>query len=213
MNEKKTSPVSAAMQIVDEANVTPSSKRRWWQWFLVYPAFFGALLGAIPTGMDLYKSFKYNIGYTDVARAEEQRRLWIKNFECTRNISYQKVQTDENVLVQVGACSNGDILVEVIPPEKNRIVEWISLDRIKKASAAMSLISSTALAGTLAPGAIRLAARDVKVMCQAWANSGANQTLINRIVKDEGKCYRETIDILSGKVKARKEVSCNSTCS
>jgi hypothetical protein len=32
--------------------------------------------------------------------------------------------------VQVGACANGDVLIEVLPPKGTNIVEWISLERL-----------------------------------------------------------------------------------
>lgn len=71
--------------------------------------------------------------------AEEQRRLWVKNFACAQGIIYQQVRMDENVLVQVGACANGDVLIEVLPPKGTKIVEWISLERFKTASAVSSM--------------------------------------------------------------------------
>jgi hypothetical protein len=90
----------------------------------------GAFIGTIPTGLDYYKAFVCDTDFGDVKHAEEQWRLWVKNFACAQGITYQQVRTDENVLVQVGACANGDVLIEVLPPKGTNIVEWISLERL-----------------------------------------------------------------------------------
>ena len=203
-----------AVETTDAA--ATGSRRNWRQWFLA-PAVIGAMLGAIPTGIDLYKSFQYDVGYSDVKHAEEQRRLWMKNFACAQSMSYQQVKTTDGIQVQVGACPNGDVLIEVAPPRGTRILEWISLDRIRSAAAAsaLSLIGrahASALHGspnerTAMPGT-RLAQATVNVVCQKLLNPSK----IIRIVKQDGKCYREEIDVMKGKVANRREVPCNTTC-
>ena len=89
------------------ASLLPARKsgQSWWQKLFLYPTFFGALFGAIPTGIDLYKSFEYDIGFNDVQHAEQQRRLWMKNFDCAQAMSYQKVKTGEGIMVASGRLS------------------------------------------------------------------------------------------------------------
>jgi len=195
-------------------------KRKWWQRLYLYPAVIGAMLGAIPTGMDYYKSFVYDIEFNAVKHAEEQQRLWIKNFACARDIVYQQVTTAENILVKVGACANGDVLIEAVTPNDGRIVEWISLERLKSTPAVSSLtLVGSAYASALshfpanrsaanrpAQDLTRLAASTTK--CQKLAGN----TRIIRIVQENGACYREEIDLMKGKVISRRPVPCTASC-
>lgn len=177
----------------------------------------GALIGAIPTGMDYYKAFVYDIEFGEVKHAEEQRRLWVKNFACAQNITYQQVRTPDNILVQVGACANGDVLIEVARPGGKRIVEWISLERLKTASAVSSLsLIGKAYAGILpkptrnkaASGHIRLAQTGFVIKCQKMQG----QTKIIRVVQEGNTCYREEIEVMKGAVVSRRPVPCTTSC-
>lgn len=193
-------------------------RKAWWQRFLLYPTALtavGALFGAIPTAIDLYKAFEYDVGYRDVKHAEEQRRLWIKNFACAQSMMSQVVNTNEGIRVQVGACANGDVLIEVVPPKVNRILEWISLDRLRSASmtSSLSLIGSAHALG--AQGYMQPAPSDglsrvaqANTVCQKMQG----QTKIIRVVNQNGKCFREEIDVLKGKVVSRKAVPCSTEC-
>lgn len=190
-------------------------RKKWWQRMLA-PAVLGAILGAIPTGIDLYKSFDYDVGYSEVRHAEEQRRLWMKNFACAQSMTYQQVRTEEGIEVQVGACPNGDVLIEVQAPNSTRLLEWISLNRIRSASA----VSSLSLVGTAyaaaQPGykssqkvSPHSKIAQASVMCQAMQGSSR----IIRIVNDNGTCFREEIEVLKGKVVKREQVACDAKCS
>ncbi|MDA7947904.1 MAG: hypothetical protein MPJ78_10560 [Hyphomicrobiaceae bacterium] len=192
-------------------------KRKGWQRVLMYPAVLGALIGAVPTGLDYYKAFVYDIDFQHVKHAEEQRRLWVKNFACAQNISYQQVKTEKNIVVQVGACANGDVLIEVAPPRGNRILEWISLERLQTASAVSGLsfigranaaigVHATGKQGS--PGMTRIAQGGTSIKCQKMHG----QNKIVRIVQEGNKCFREEISVMKGAVLSRKPVSCSSSC-
>jgi hypothetical protein len=205
-----------------ELSMADTSRRRWWQRLFLYPTVVGALIGAIPTGLDYYKAFVYDIDFSTVKHAEEQQRLWIKNFACAQSIVYQQVKTSENTLVKVGACANGDVLIEVVAPAAARIVEWISLERLKTASAVSSLsligsanASTTSYSPVNRPPAsnpaqdmTRLAQAGGKTKCQIMQG----KTKIIRIVQENGTCYREEIDVMKGKVVSRKPVPCSASC-
>ena len=191
-------------------------KRKGWQRILLYPTVLGALIGAVPTGLDYYKAFVYDIDFQNVKHAEEQQRLWVKNFSCAQNISYQQVKTAKNTLVQVGACANGDVLIEVVPSKGNRILEWISLDRLQTASAvsSMSLIGSAKAAVSQNPGSgkhendmIRVA-QGTTIKCQKMQG----KTKIVRIVQEGSKCFREEISVMKGSVQSRTPVPCSASC-
>ena len=201
---------------LDEVPASSPVSRRWWQWFLA-PAVVGAILGAIPTAIDLYKAFEYDVGYSDVKHAEEQRRLWAKNFACAQSMTYQQVRAGEGIKVQVGACPNGDVLIELQPPNAGRILEWISLNRIRSASAAaprLSMLGSAhAAAGPdHAPPAAEFGHQRLaqsSVLCQAQKGP----TLIVRVVREGGKCFREEINVMKGTVAKRTQVPCTQGCS
>jgi len=199
-----------------ELSLAESPNRKWWQRLFLYPAVVGALIGAIPTGMDYYKAFVYDIEFKAVKHAEEQQRLWIKNFACAQNITYQQVKTAENTLVKVGACTNGDVLIEVVVPPANKIVEWISLDRLKTASAVSSLsligkAHALALPGSQVAGAARKQTR-VMLASNTKCQKMQGQTRIIRIVQEGNACYREEIDVMKGKVVSRRPVPCSTPC-
>ena len=187
-----------------------TSGKRWWQRLILYPTAIGAILGAIPTAIDLYKAFAYDIEYTNVQHAEEQRRLWMKNFACAQAMSYQQVKTTDDITVQVGACTNGDVLIEVVPPQGNKILEWISLERLRTASltSSLSLIGTAHAGPDAATGVIRLAQTSKGVVCQAMQGPAT----IVRVVREGNKCFREEIEVLKGKVASRREVPCDTRC-
>ena len=60
---------------IGDDHVVVKKTKRVWQYFLLYPAVFGAILGAIPTGINIYKSVKYGVAVSEVAHAEEQKSL------------------------------------------------------------------------------------------------------------------------------------------
>jgi hypothetical protein len=214
---KETSDMSDSKALgAAELALSTSANRKWWQRLFLYPTVVGALIGAIPTGMDYYKAFVYDIEFSSVRHAEEQRRLWIKNFACAQNIKYQQVKTAENTLVKVGACINGDVLIEVVVPAMDRIVEWISLDRLKTSSAVSSLsfigtahasASAVPSASTPKQSMIHLAQAS-STKCQAMRG----KTKIIRVVQEGNACYLEEIDVMKGKVVSRRPVPCSTPC-
>ncbi len=200
-----------------DISISGDTKKSRWQRFFLYPTVAGALIGAVPTGLDYYKAFVHDIDFQDVRHAEEQRRLWVKNFACAQDISYQQVKTEKEILVQVGACANGDVLIEVVPPKGNRVLEWISLERLQTASAVSGLSfigRANAAIASRAPEARqnrtgRLVAQgNTSIKCQKMHG----QTKIIRIVQEGSKCFREEISVMKGAVLSRKPVSCSASC-
>mgnify|MGYP000148726741 CR=1 FL=1 len=169
-----------------------------------------ALIGAVPTGIELYKAWKYGLDFGDVARAEEQRRLWEKNFDCTAQLSYQEVQTQEKVLVKVGTCPSGDVLINAVLPDENKqVFQWVSIDRLKT-TAALDRLLGQAYAQTVSRSMVLAQAPTAQVQCQEWLD--AARTRLTRVVNEGGRCFREDIEVLSGKVGARAEVACDAKC-
>lgn len=181
-------------------------------------AIAAAVGGAIPTGMNLYQSWKHGIPFNQVSERLAQYDLWVKNFEC--KIDYKAISTAQGTRVDVGACpKSGDIAVRITANGK-AAYEWIPATRLQTASMAslgglMSLIISPAVAEELPPKAgsatqphQQLAQANLQVVCQSMQP----KMMIVRIVNEGGKCFRETFSPVVGKVEKREEVPCNTAC-
>jgi len=167
------------------------------------------LAGAIPTGVNLYHSFKHGIPYTQVSHRLEQYDIWVRNMDCA--IDYKDMIAAQNVKIHVGVCpANGDISIKVAMPEGKAIVEWIAFDRLKQANALLSFFATPAFAEERRPTATgtQFAQASSHVVCQGWEGSAR----IVRIVRDGGRCFKETISPYQGHVAARTEVPCNASC-
>ena len=197
--------------VIGEDHLVVRKTKKIWQYFLLYPAVFGVFLGAIPTGIDLYKSIKYGIEVSEVAHAEKQKNLWIKNIRCMQGLSYHTVQTEDGATVQIGACRNGDVLIELIPKGGGtQVAEWVSLDRAKAGSALGSLLFSKAYASSLSLAAAASTAGTVKTVCAPVIDEKAYT--IERIIKRDNVCTREVNNMLTRKSIKTEVVSCNIKC-
>ena len=180
-----------------------------------------ACLGAIPTGYNLYMSWAHGIPYTQVSHRLEQYDLWVKNFEC--KIDYKAVPAGQGgTKVDVGACpKSGDIALKLTTSEGKTTYEWIAFNQLQQATKTASLLSlfaTEALAeeplradGASAP-LQRLAQSSpsggMQVRCEVMPAPGQ----IVRIVGEGGKCFREHISALKGRVEKREEVACTTQC-
>ena len=200
------------MENIETAKVAESSSflGSIWKKVLLYPTMFTAVLGAIPTGLDLYKAQKYQVGFKDVAQAEEQAKLWQKNFMCVSNMQFHAVQTQNAVGVEVGACDSGDVMIKVSQPQKPTIARWVSLEQVQEASL-VSLVSR-AYASPLPTkdGSFRVAQAGNTNICTKWTKPG--QEVLQVVKKADGKCYQELTNVLKSKILDSKEVPCDSTC-
>ena len=165
--------------------------------------------GAIPTGVNLYHSFKHGIPYAQVSHRLEQYDLWVRNMDCA--VEYKEMIAAQNANIHVGVCpTNGDISIKVAMPEGKAIVEWIAFDRLKQTNGLLSFLASPAYAGERGPTATasQFAQASSQVVCLGWAGSAR----IVRIFRDGGRCFRETISPYQGHVDTRAEVPCNTSC-
>ncbi len=180
-----------------------------------------ACLGAIPTGYNLYMSFAHGIPYSQVSHRLEQFDLWKNNFEC--KIEYKTVTAgDKSTRIDVGACpKTNDIALKLTTQDGRSTYEWIAynqLEQASKLSAVLSLFVTPALAdeapkadtATGQPPAklAQAASGPMQVRCEVMAHPGQ----VIRIVSEGGKCYREHISAMRGKLDKREEVPCNTQC-
>ena len=181
------------------------------------------IVGAMPTAMNIYHSWKHDIPYSEVSHRLAQYDLWTRNFDC--KVDYKELVTAQGTKVNVGACpKSGDIAIKLATAGGQSKYEWIALDKLReptKSAGLMEFIASSAIAEEApksstsvgsqsvgASGTIRLALAGMEVVCQAKQG----QSAIIRIVKEAGKCYREHFSPFQGRVDKREEVPCNTTC-
>jgi hypothetical protein len=188
-------------------------------------AILAAVGGAIPTGMNVYQSWKHGIPYSQVSHRIGQYDLWVKNFEC--KIDYKAISTAQGTKVDVGACpKSGDIAIKLTASNGKAAYEWIAAEQLQKstlaaASTLMSLLISPAVAEELpaktgAPAPltpqiskpVQLSQSSIQVVCQSMQAKAQ----IIRIVNEGGKCFREHFSPFVGKVDKREEVPCNTAC-
>lgn len=180
-----------------------------------------ACLGAIPTGYNLYMSFAHGIPYTQVSHRLEQYDLWKNNFEC--KIDYRTVTAgDKGTRIDVGACpKTNDIALKLTTQDGRSTYEWIAYNQLEQATklaSIWSLFVTPALADELPKSdtttaqtptkMAQAASGPMQVRCEAMPQPGQ----VIRIVSEGGKCYREHISAMRGKLDKREEVPCNTQC-
>lgn len=176
------------------------SPKKWWQWFLVYPALAIAL---VPPAVEFVGSRIHNVPYGKSADAEEQLALWAKNLRCVQ-APFVGVVNEFNVQTDATVCKTGDVLVRFVGPKEKQAYRWVPVEQFKEpGSAAFGLLGNARAAVLFAPGA----GQDIPV-CQ-WSMPGG---WIIRRVKKDGLCFNEHIWAATGQVKRREQVDCNSPC-
>ncbi|HRD75298.1 MAG TPA: hypothetical protein PK264_05080 [Hyphomicrobiaceae bacterium] len=170
------------------------------------------VLGAIPTGMNLYQSWKHGVPYSEVSHRLAQYDLWMKNGSC--NINYREVNAQKGAKVMIGACpTTGDISIKLAYASGQAKYEWIAFDTLHKTAGLLDAILPAAHAEEPKGASERLkvaqaaGAPGAEVKCQVMA---AGKMI--RIVGEGSKCFRETIHPFQGKLEKREEIECAKAC-
>jgi hypothetical protein len=189
----------------------------------VLPAVKAAVLAvsvaaAVPTAQNLYYSWVNGIPYSEVPHRLAQYDLWMKNLEC--KIEYRALNTANGNKVQAGACrKTGDIAIKITGSGRRSAYEWIAFDQLQKpvtqtASVLEYLVPAANAGGlgqlrsTAGTGAALLVQEGgMEVLCQA-----RHGDKVVRIIKDGGKCTRETVSPLKGSIEKSEEVACDTRC-
>ena len=186
--------------------------KTWKQWFLIYPTFAIAVLGAIPQYIDVIKGLVIGVDANQVSYAENQHRLWVKNQDCHPEL--HTIKTVENSDVSVGACPTGDIQINIKYPDNSKVVRWYGFDELKNMSSNNNglyelLGIRTAVAEVTIHSELQLLSLENQVICQEFLGKGK----LVRIIRDGDECYREIINTYTGEVEERKPVECSTACS
>ena len=205
--ESKTSPAESNSKKV-------AQPRKWWQWLLLYPGLLIALLGAVPTYMELVKSYRLGVPFGQSFDAQEQNRLWQENFQCIQNATFSIITNKHNVEIGSAVCASGDVLLQGKRPESNqqqfRWVSWRKVapsEALGKGSNAFLRFFSTAQA-TETERLILAQARPTSVLCQRWIGYGQ---LLQRIATPMG-CFDQVINTFNGWVIRSSPAPCNPYC-
>lgn len=176
-----------------------------------------SVAAAVPTAQNLYYAWKNDVPFNQVQHRLSQAVLWEKNYDC--KIEYRALSTAASNKVEVGSCAKtGDISIKVSGPKAQVNYEWIAYDQLPKPSAQSAglwgFVITPALAEELAkpqapsPGQpVQVAQAGMEVMCQA-----KQKDHVIRVIKDAGKCFRETVSLFKGSVDKREEVACDKAC-
>jgi hypothetical protein len=186
--------------------------RKWWQWILIYPAFGTAIIGAVPTVLELHRSIINDVSFGHSADAIAQADLWRKNFECAKT-EFQSIINSHNIEVGSAVCRSGDILLRSKDPNAQeyqyRWVSWSEIgDMSGKGRSTKSVgagIISAAMAGETKTKPLQIAEEKPPLICQKWIG---NNLLLRRYSTRNG-CVDEVIKTANGRVVERKAARCD----
>jgi hypothetical protein len=169
------------------------------------------IVGAIPTAITAYHAWQYKIPFTQVSHRLQQFEIWERNIDC--KVEYKALSTAGGTKVDAGACAKtGDISLKVSAPDGKATYEWIAYNQLQKPGEAPPFGILDLLIGAVNAGEadkpIKLAQGAMEVVCQTLVSK---KELV-RIVKEGGKCFRETMSPLRGTVDKREEVPCDTKC-
>lgn len=169
------------------------------------------ILGAIPTAMTAYQAWQYKVPFTEVSHRLAQYEIWARNIDC--QIDYKALSTSQGTRVDAGACAaTGDISLKVSTADGKATYEWIAYNQLQKPgepppSSLIDLLIGVARAGEAAPQGLKVA-QGLEVICQSLVS----KTHLVRVVRENGKCFREVMSPMRGAVDKREEVPCDTKC-
>jgi hypothetical protein len=206
------------------AQTEPGTVNKFWR-----PAALGAgilfLANIYQPVMDLYEKV-FNPNWSEVesvAIAKQQQRLQQKNLVCFINMTRRAVRTSVGSL-RYGTCPNADVLVEVYPDNKPAFMQWLTPENLRNganetktsdwfssAFAAMAVPQIGTNAGSAVQPAQAMPLTETKTLCATWHKLNPNEKMV-RITSEGGQCFRELINVLSGRVEVREKVPCETKC-
>lgn len=181
---------------------------RWWQWFLVYPSFAIALLGAIPQYANVIKGLIIGVSASKVPDAVLQNRLWEKNAACDPLL--REVTTRQGIVVAVGACQSGDIQVNLQYPDGTKRIRWIPFEGLEPPPIASSLPGISTAAAQEPPASTSSPSDpgEMRVICQQRIGKAK---LLRKIQSGAG-CFEEIINTYTGVIEETRPIPCDTPC-
>ncbi len=181
--------------------------------FLKTAALVVTIVGAVPTAITAYHAWQYKVPFSQVSHRLAQYEIWERNIDCP--IEYKALSTAEGTKIDAGACDEtGDISLKVSTDDGKATYEWIAYNQLQKPGEApppaglLDLLIGAARADSASSKGVRVAQGGMEVVCQALVSK---QQLV-RVVKEDGKCFREIMSPVRGTVDKREEVPCDTQC-
>lgn len=190
------------------------SAKRWWQWLLLYPGLGIAMLGAVPTYLEAYRSYNLGVAFGGSYNANEQNRLWQENFACAQKANFSATTNKKKVEIGSVVCDSGDVLLRAKRPEWDQPqLRWVSWTEVasgqsgsKSTQALLDVFKSANASET--PPLILAQAPAPTVLCQRWVGPGQ---LLQRIGTATG-CVDQVINTYNGLVISSRPAPCNPNC-
>ncbi len=181
-----------------------------------YGAVFLALLSLYDPLRDAYTEWLFpEIGDEPVQVALQQQKLTEKNLDCLIGATPQEVPLSEKLKVRLLACNSGDIQVAVYPENAPAKLRWISTQTSLAKAAGVwpldGLIGSAFAQGQPHVTLVQLPQMQITNICSAWQDPSRKAKLI-RVTNEGGKCFKEIVNVFSGRVEYREEAPCNAPC-
>ncbi|MGB3403876.1 MAG: hypothetical protein WBA77_14405 [Microcoleaceae cyanobacterium] len=182
----------------------------WWQWILMYPTLIIAILGSVPTAINIFESIKLDVPLDEVQIAKEQIKLWNRNFECARTSPTHWSNVDENgVKIGVIVCPSKDVLVSV-NGNIQASYRWIGYHTFDPIQQSTNFLISAAVAAEINnPPQVVKNDNSHTVLCQKKL---PDHKILRRVKAADGRCFDQTIDTATGKVIKEALVKCDSDC-
>jgi hypothetical protein len=192
------------------------------QW-LKYPGLLVAILGCIPTLIELYLSIKTGVPLGQASEAARQRKLWLANQDCLVSVEPIEIPTDRSIKVTALVCpSSGDVLItkfirtsvptpEIVetPDSLEPISRWVEND-IFQESAFIDLFFPVAIAASINNDQEEnQISQSPIVLCTKDLGGGK---LLRQVQYPDGQCFNEVIDTYTGSVVSRTQGSCDGNC-
>jgi hypothetical protein len=165
---------------------------------------------------DLYLRYAHpDLGSESVEIAFEQQKLTEKNLDCLTSAAPRQMYLDNNVSVNLVGCPSGDVQVTIYPANAPAKQRWVPSAPAKATSAFDWLIGAAKAAeaeGAAQTGApVRMAQASFQTVCQAWQDERRKSKLV-RVTNEGGRCFKEVVNVFTGRVEVRQEVPCNAAC-
>lgn len=170
------------------------------------------IIGAIPTAITAYNAYRFGVPFSQVSERLAQYDLWVKNLDC--KIDYKAISTAQGTKIDAGACSKtGDIALKISTSDGKSSYQWIAYNELQKpgepaASTGIFDILIGAARADEVSRPVQLAQGALEVVCQSLISP---KELV-RVVKEGGKCFKETMSPVRGSVDKREEVACDTKC-
>lgn len=177
-----------------------------------YGAVFLALLSLYDPLKDAYTVWRYpEISGDPIEVSLQQQALNEKNLDCLIGATPQEVPLTEKVRVRLLACEKtGDIHVAVYPDNASAKSRWITPNAPETKTASLSYLGL----GSLEPfsnGNMRKTQSAITNICTAWEDPSRKARLI-RVTNENGQCWKEIVNVFTGRVDYREKAECNAPC-